>query len=111
MVGPGRHGENGYALARASWGSLPGTKGMLLGFGVTRFSDIQANTGAPRATLAARLRELEDAGLVERRRYSSRPPRDEYLLTPAGQELGPVLRELRAWGERHARQTTAAETH
>jgi DNA-binding HxlR family transcriptional regulator len=73
-----------------------------LGFGVTRFNDIQVKTGAPRASLAARLRELEDAGLVERRRYSSHPPRDEYVLTAAGRALGPVLGELRAWGERHA---------
>jgi DNA-binding HxlR family transcriptional regulator len=73
-----------------------------LGFGVTRFNDIQTRTGAPRASLAARLRELEDAGLIERRRYSSHPPRDEYVLTPAGCDLGPVLRELRAWGERYA---------
>jgi DNA-binding HxlR family transcriptional regulator len=73
-----------------------------LSFGVTRFNDIRTNTGAPRASLAARLRDLEDAGLVERRRYSSHPPRDEYVLTPAGRELGPVLRELRVWGERYA---------
>jgi DNA-binding HxlR family transcriptional regulator len=73
-----------------------------LGFGVTRFNDIQASTGAPRASLAARLRELEDAGLVERRRYNLRPPRDEYVLTEAGRDLSPVLRELRVWGEQHA---------
>jgi DNA-binding HxlR family transcriptional regulator len=73
-----------------------------LGFGVSKFNDIRTNTGAPRASLAARLRDLEEAGLVERRRYSSRPPRDEYILTPAGRELGPVLRELRVWGERYA---------
>jgi DNA-binding HxlR family transcriptional regulator len=78
-----------------------------LGFGVTRFNDIQARTGAPRASLAARLRELEDAGLVERRRYNSRPPRDEYILTPAGRELEPVLKELRIWGERHASPRTS----
>ncbi|HEX6448206.1 MAG TPA: helix-turn-helix domain-containing protein [Trebonia sp.] len=81
-----------------------------LGFGVTRFNDIQVKTGAPRASLAARLRELEDAGLVERRRYSARPPRDEYVLTPAGRELGPVLKELRTWGECHAGSTPAANT-
>jgi DNA-binding HxlR family transcriptional regulator len=73
-----------------------------LGFGVSRFNDIRTNTGAPRASLAARLRDLEEAGLVERHRYSSHPPRDEYILTPAGRELGPVLRELRVWGERYA---------
>ena len=73
-----------------------------LGFEVRRFNDIQANTGAPRASLAARLRGLEDAGLVERRRYCERPPRDEYLLTDAGRELMPVLGQLRAWGDKYA---------
>jgi DNA-binding HxlR family transcriptional regulator len=73
-----------------------------LGLGVTKFNDICVNTGAPRASLTARLRELEESGLVERRRYSEHPPRDDYVLTAAGRDLGPVLRELRLWGERHA---------
>jgi DNA-binding HxlR family transcriptional regulator len=73
-----------------------------IGFGVTRFNDIQVNTGAPRASLSARLRGLEAGGLIERRRYREHPPRDEYRLTEAGRDLGPVLRELRIWGERHA---------
>lgn len=67
-----------------------------------RFNDIQTNTGAPRETLALRLRKLEDAGLIERRQYSEHPPRDEYLLTAAGKEIAPVLTALRQWGERHA---------
>lgn len=74
-----------------------------LGFGVGRFNDIQVNTGAPRASLTARLRSLEESGLIERQRYSEHPPRDEYLLTDAGRELMPVLGELRVWGEKHAR--------
>jgi DNA-binding HxlR family transcriptional regulator len=69
---------------------------------VTRFNDIQANTGAPRASLIARLRDLEAAGLVERRRYCERPPRDDYVLTAAGRDLAPVLGALREWGETHA---------
>ncbi|GAA4166413.1 hypothetical protein GCM10022286_31040 [Gryllotalpicola daejeonensis] len=73
-----------------------------LGFGVRRFTDIQINTGTPRETLAQRLRKLEEAGVIERHRYSERPPRDEYFLTAAGEELGPVLAGLRTWGERHA---------
>ncbi len=73
-----------------------------LGFGVHRFNDIQTNTGAPRETLALRLRKLEDAGLIERRQYSEHPPRDEYFLTAAGKEIAPVLTALRQWGERHA---------
>ena len=72
-----------------------------LGFGVHRFKDIQINTGAPRETLALRLRKLEEAGIIERRRYSDHPPRDEYVLTPVGQDLDPVLKALREWGERH----------
>jgi DNA-binding HxlR family transcriptional regulator len=72
-----------------------------LGFGVHRFKEIQINTGAPRETLALRLRTLEAAGIIERRQYSERPPRDEYVLTEAGEELGPVLGALRAWGGKH----------
>jgi DNA-binding HxlR family transcriptional regulator len=74
-----------------------------ISFGVHRFSDIQVNTGAPRETLALRLRTLEEAGIIERRRYSEHPPRDEYALTAAGQDLTPVLTALRQWGERHVR--------
>ncbi len=73
-----------------------------LGFGVTRFKAIAANTGAPRETLSLRLRKLEEHGLIERVRYSEHPPRDEYALTSAGRDILPVLRALREWGERHA---------
>jgi DNA-binding HxlR family transcriptional regulator len=74
-----------------------------LGFGVHRFNDIQTNTGAPRDSLATRLRELEEDGLIERRQYSEHPPRDEYHLTEAGRAIMPVLRALRKWGETYAR--------
>jgi DNA-binding HxlR family transcriptional regulator len=73
-----------------------------LGFGVTRFKDIQVNTGAPRETLSLRLRKLAESGLIERRQYSEHPPRDEYVLTAAGRDVQPVLGLLRRWGERYA---------
>ncbi|HEU4400441.1 MAG TPA: helix-turn-helix domain-containing protein, partial [Actinomycetota bacterium] len=57
-----------------------------LRYGQTRFQDIAAGTGAPRDVLTARLRKLEEAGVIERRRYSEHPPRYEYLLTEAGRE-------------------------
>ena len=76
-----------------------------LGFGVHRFNDIQANTGAPRETLTTRLRELEVGGVIARRRYSERPPRDEYVLTEAGEAIKPALRALRKWGEQYAGQS------
>ncbi len=72
-----------------------------IGFGVHRFKDIQVNTGAPRETLALRLRRLEEAGVIGRQRYCDHPPRDEYLLTSAGRDLLPVLAGLRQWGEQH----------
>jgi DNA-binding HxlR family transcriptional regulator len=70
-------------------------------YGRTRFTDLAAGTGAPRDVLTRRLRELESTGIIERRRYSERPPRDEYLLTEAGSELHPVLLQLKEWGDRH----------
>jgi DNA-binding HxlR family transcriptional regulator len=80
-----------------------------LGFGVHRFKDIQVNTGAPRETLMLRLRKLQETGIIERRRYCDRPPRDEYILTAAGRDLAPVLRALREWGERYV--TPARHAH
>jgi DNA-binding HxlR family transcriptional regulator len=82
-----------------------------LSFGVRRFNEIQQNTGAPRASLATRLRELEAAGVVARRRYNERPPRDEYVLTEAGEALAPVLGALRQWGERWAPERGPEAAH
>ncbi|MGD0701684.1 MAG: helix-turn-helix domain-containing protein [Trebonia sp.] len=73
-----------------------------IAFGNRRFDVIAKNTGAPRDRLTARLRTLEAAGVVVRRQYSDHPPRYEYELTQAGQELRPVLQVLRAWGDKWA---------
>lgn len=69
-------------------------------FGNHRFEAIARNTGAPRDRLAARLRSLEQAGVVERRPYNERPPRHEYHLTESGRDLAPVIRALLDWGDR-----------
>jgi DNA-binding HxlR family transcriptional regulator len=73
-----------------------------IGFGVRRFTEIQRNTGAPREMLTARLRKLEESGVITRQQYSEHPPRYDYTLTEAGLALVPVLRSLRQWGERYA---------
>jgi hypothetical protein len=39
--------------------------------------------------------------MLEKRRYSERPPRDEYVLTEQGRDFLPVLWALLAWGNRH----------
>ena len=73
-----------------------------IAFGNKRFDAIARNTGAPRDRLAARLRALEAGGVIVRRQYSEHPPRFEYELTEAGQELRAVLTALRAWGDKWA---------
>ena len=69
-------------------------------FGVRRFDAIARNTGAPRDRLTARLRSLEEAGIIRRRAYQERPDRYEYHLTEAGQDLAPVLFSLFSWGDK-----------
>ena len=68
--------------------------------GPRRFSDLARTVaGSSPAILSNRLKRLEQAGLIERRFYSQHPPRAEYLLTPEGETLGPVLVALRQFGE------------
>ena len=52
-------------------------------------------------TLSARLKRLEEHGIVERRFYEQHPPRAEYVLTDKGRQLGPVLNALLDWGRKH----------
>jgi DNA-binding HxlR family transcriptional regulator len=70
-------------------------------WGNHRFSDIQRATGAPRDVLSARLRRLVDAGILEKRTYSERPPRAEYHLTRRGRALSPVLMAIQEWSYAH----------
>lgn len=71
-----------------------------MAYGVHRFDQIAGYTGAARNILTDRLKSLENSGIVERRQYSERPPRYEYHLTEAGQELTPVLLALSQWGDK-----------
>ena len=69
-------------------------------FGSTRFDEIQHGLSIGRNILAARLRRLTGAGLVERRAYQQRPPRYAYHLTEKGREFFPVLMAMVRWGDR-----------
>ncbi|MET0451333.1 MAG: helix-turn-helix domain-containing protein [Mycobacterium sp.] len=73
-----------------------------IALGASRFGAIVAGTGAPRDRIAARLRTLEAAGVIERTPYQDHPRRDEYGLTASGRDLLPVLDALLAWGAEHA---------
>jgi DNA-binding HxlR family transcriptional regulator len=63
--------------------------------GAARFNEFRNALGrVPPATLTARLTELVDAGLFERRVLDTRPPAVEYQLTSRGRRFEPLLREL-----------------
>ena len=68
--------------------------------GINRFDDLQRDLGISRKVLAERLKHLVEAGILERRPYSERPPRHEYVLTEMGSEFVDVLMSMVAWGDR-----------
>jgi DNA-binding HxlR family transcriptional regulator len=69
--------------------------------GSTRFEQFQKSLDIAPNMLTRRLNALVESGLLERRRYSDHPPRDEYVLTERGRDFRPVLWTLLAWGNRH----------
>ena len=69
--------------------------------GNRKFDEMVRRTGAPRDTLAARLRTLVGAGILERRQYCEHPARYEYRLTEAGRDLYPVITTLMRWGDKY----------
>lgn len=79
------------------WGTLI-MRDLLLG--LTRYEDLRRSTGATHATLSDRLKELEANGLVERRRYQTRPDRYEYRPTPRGRDLRLLLAAMVQIGDK-----------
>jgi DNA-binding HxlR family transcriptional regulator len=78
--------------------------------GSVRFNDLQR--GVPRmssALLTQRLKQLQFAGIVERRRGQARG--FEYHLTPAGRELFPVIEKMGLWAQRWLRHDLVDTTN
>ncbi|MER6950499.1 helix-turn-helix domain-containing protein [Nonomuraea sp. NPDC000554] len=72
---------------------------MLLG--PKRFTDLRSGLpGASQNVLAQRLRELEESGVVRRRRLPPPAASRVYELTDRGLELEPVVLALARWGSR-----------
>lgn len=69
--------------------------------GLTRFDQFRKSLGIAPTMLTSRLADLTAAGLLDKRPYMERPPRDEYVLTAAGQDFLPVLIMLGGWGRKH----------
>jgi DNA-binding HxlR family transcriptional regulator len=69
--------------------------------GRLRFCELQEQLGGLNpSTLSQRLKQLESAGLVERREVTALPARVEYGLTKMGAELGPAVDNLNQWGRK-----------
>jgi DNA-binding HxlR family transcriptional regulator len=68
--------------------------------GMTRFDEFSRSLGVAPNMLTRRLQGLVKSGLLERRRYSVRPPRYEYRLTETGRDFRPVLTAMLAFGNR-----------
>ncbi len=74
----------------------------LLLSGPRKFQDFEASLkGISPNTLSARLKRLEEHGIVERHMYEQHPPRAEYRLTEKGRALGAVVQAMRDFGLEH----------
>ncbi len=69
--------------------------------GLSRFDEFSESLGIAPNMLTRRLTALVEAGLLERRQYNERPPRDEYVLTERGRDFRPVLLAMMAFGNKH----------
>jgi DNA-binding HxlR family transcriptional regulator len=69
--------------------------------GMTRFDQFRKSLGIAPTMLTRRLAALTEEGLLEKRRYSEHPPRDEYVLTAAGRDFLPVLFMIGEWGRQY----------
>ena len=67
--------------------------------GTRRFGDFQRGLGVARSILANRLRTLVAAGIFEVQPASDGTSYQEYVLTPKGKQLFPLIVALRQWGE------------
>jgi DNA-binding HxlR family transcriptional regulator len=83
--------------AIGDWWSLLIIRDALLG--IRRFSEFQKNIGLAKNILAVRLRTLVDRGILKTAPASDGSSYQEYVLTPKGRGVFPVLVALRQWSE------------
>jgi DNA-binding HxlR family transcriptional regulator len=69
--------------------------------GMTRFDEFRKSLDIAPNILTRRLAELVRFGMLEKRMYSRRPARYEYVLTDMARDFRPVLLAMIVWGNRH----------
>jgi DNA-binding HxlR family transcriptional regulator len=80
-----------------------------LSYGAKRHGELRREIpGISQKMLTQTLRSLERDGLVERKAYDEKPPRVEYTLTPLGEMLGELLKNICVWSEQHYDKILAA---
>ena len=57
--------------------------------------------GITQRMLTLQLRELETDGIVKRKVETTVPPKVEYSLTDLGENLSPIIKSLRTWGNEY----------
>jgi DNA-binding HxlR family transcriptional regulator len=74
--------------------------------GIKRFGEFCAHTGAPRALVASRLKDLIERGIMTRETYQEpgSRQRQQYVLTAKGRDLQHTLISLREWGDKYINQ-------
>src|SRR6266481_9221430 len=83
--------------ALGDWWSLLIVRDALLG--IRRFSEFQKSIGLAKNILTVRLRALVDHGILKTGPASDGSAYQEYVLTPKGRGVFPVLVALRQWSE------------
>ena len=75
-------------------------------YGTSRFEDFVERVGVSAPAVSRALKQLETAGVVAKVPYREpgRRAREEYRLTPMGNDLLPTLLALLQWGDRHLQQ-------
>ncbi|UVO11737.1 helix-turn-helix transcriptional regulator [Mycobacterium sp. SVM_VP21] len=77
-------------------------------YGTSRFEDFMSRIGASAPAVSRALKQLEAAGIIRRVPYqeAGQRARDEYRLTPAGEDLLPVMLALTQWGDKYLQDGT-----
>ena len=88
--------------AIGDWWSMLIIRDALLG--VRRFGEFQKNLGLAKNILTVRLRALVDQGILKMAPASDGSAYQEYVLTPKGRGVFPVLVALRQWSEEFGEQ-------
>lgn len=69
--------------------------------GYKRFDEFQKSLGIATNILTRRLKGLVESGILEKKQYGESKNRFEYILTPQGQDLSPVLMTMMQWSSKH----------